>query len=173
MGNKNTNNIKVIWFDEHINSKDNQDYFKLLSSNFNNCKGYESLNEGFESFYENINKNFEIILVIVSGRLSGRYIRKIKENINKIINIPYTFIFTSSNFKSVLLGIIPDKEQKKSYDTMMTVNNGFYNPGGVFDDFNVLLNEMKNVSNQIFSNFKSYLEKKIKLIMKDCWLLNI
>jgi len=112
-------------------------------------------------------------LVIVSGRLSGRYIRKIKENINKIINIPYTFIFTSSNFKSVLLGIIPDKEQKKSYDTMMTVNNGFYNPGGVFDDFNVLLNEMKNVSNQIFSNFKSYLEKKIKLIMKDCWLLNI
>ena len=78
MGNKNANNIKAIWFDEHINNKENQEFFKLLSSNFNESKGYESLNEGFEIFYKNINKDFEIILVIVSGRLFGRYIKKLK-----------------------------------------------------------------------------------------------
>ena len=78
MENKNANNIKVIWFDEHINNKENQEFFKLLSSNFNESKGYESLNEGFEIFYKNINKDFEIILVIVSGRLFGRYIKKLK-----------------------------------------------------------------------------------------------
>ena len=154
MGNKNANNIKAIWFDEHINNKENQEFFKLLSSNFNESKGYESLNEGFELLYKNINKDFEIILVIVSGRLFGRYVKKVKENINKIINIPYTFIFTSVNFKKVLLGLIPDKEQQISYDTMMSVNSGFYNPGGVFDDFDMLLNEMKNVHNRIASNFE-------------------
>ena len=78
MGNKNANNIKAIWFDEHINNKENQEFFKLLSSNFNESKGYESLNEGFELLYKNINKDFEIILVIVSGRLFGRYIKKLK-----------------------------------------------------------------------------------------------
>ena len=78
MENKNANNIKVIWFDEHINNKENQEFFKLLSSNFNESKGYESLNEGFELLYKNINKDFEIILVIVSGRLFGRYIKKLK-----------------------------------------------------------------------------------------------
>ena len=78
MGNKNANNIKAIWFDEHINNKENQEFFKLLSSNINESKGYESLNEGFELLYKNINKDFEIILVIVSGRLFGRYIKKLK-----------------------------------------------------------------------------------------------
>ena len=78
MGNKNANNIKAIWFDEHINNKENQEFFKLLSSNINESKGYESLSEGFELLYKNINKDFEVILVIVSGRLFGRYIKKLK-----------------------------------------------------------------------------------------------
>ena len=30
------------------------------------------------------------------GKAFGSYVRKLKENINEIINIPYTFIFTSN-----------------------------------------------------------------------------
>ena len=145
------NKIKVIWFDENINNNENQQYLKQLKDIFTETQGYNLLDKGFENFYE---KNFQIILVIVSGRLFGKYRNKIKDNINKIINIPYTFIFTSNYFKKALLGLIPDDNQIVSYDSLLTVNNDFYNPGGVFDDFDNLLNEMKNVKNQIVSNIK-------------------
>ena len=157
-----SNIAKVIWFDEEIKNKENQKFFKQLKSIFEHIKGYQLLDEGFENFYlsKNSENNFKIKLVIVSGKLFGRYIKKIKKNINKIINIPYTFIFTSVNFKKVLLKLIPDKEHILSYDTMISVNNGFYNPGGVFDDFDELLNEMKIIKEKIISNIK--IEPRIK-----------
>ena len=154
-------NIKVIWFDEQINIKENQNYFNKLKSIFIKSENYQSLDKGFENFYKKNNENnFKIILVIVSGRLFGRYIRKINDNINKIINIPYTYIFTSSNFKNVFLKLWPDREHILSYDTMVTVNDGFYNPGGVHDDFNILLNEMKKLNEKIISGIK--IKQRIK-----------
>ena len=74
-------------------------------------KGCQTLDEGFNDFYHNENGNeFKIVFVVVSGRLFGRYIRKLKENINKIINIPYAYVFTSSNFRKELLQQENDKE---------------------------------------------------------------
>ena len=151
--------IKVIWFDDLINDDYNQECFKQLKSIFNNIKGYQSLDKGFEYFYNayKINENeneFEIIFVIISGKLFGRYIEKLKANINKIINIPYTFIFTSLNFKKILLNKLPDKEHILSYQTMISVNDGFYNPGGVFDDFDELLYEMKLITKNLDQNIK-------------------
>ena len=152
-----SNNINVLWFDEYINDEENQDYLKELKKTYKNIKEYQSLDKGFYNFYQsNYEKadDFNIIFVIVSGRLFGRYIKKLKENINKIINIPYTYIFTSMNFKSVLLNETPDKEHILSYDTMISVNNGFYNPGGVFDDFDELIEQMKSVVKKINSKIK-------------------
>ena len=155
-------NIKVIWFDELINDDYNQECFKHLKSIFKNIKGYQSLDEGFENFYkayiekENENENeFEVIFVIISGKLFGRYIEKLKVNINKIINIPYTFIFTSLYFKEILLNKSPDREHILSYDTMISVNDGFYNPGGVFDDFDELLYEMKLIFKKLDQKIKT------------------
>ena len=154
MGNSDAKNIKVIWLDEFIRSEENLDYLSRLKSYFSKSEGYALLNEGLENLYlNNENENFEIIMVIVSGRLFGRYLKEIKKNINKIINIPYTYIFTSTNFKDILTGSKPDVEQIMSYDTMVAINNGFYNPGGVFDNFDELLNEMKNLGEKIASNF--------------------
>ena len=141
-------NIRFIWFDEKINEKENKNYFKQFRTINTNFKGYRSLDEGFRHFYKNNNNDenkneFKIIFVIVSGRLFGRYIRKIKENINKIINIPYTYIFTSTYFKQILIKQSPDIDHILSYDTMIEVNNGFYNPGGVYNNFNMLLKDIK------------------------------
>ena len=156
--NNKKNNTKIIWIDEKIKTEENQNYFKQLKSifkNFRDIEQYDELDKSFENFYiksqENVNE-FKIILVIVSGRLFGRYIKKLQDNINKIINIPYTFIFTSCNFKKILLRQEPDAEHILSYDTMIMVNDGFYNPGGVYDNFKDLLNEMKNIINKIESN---------------------
>jgi hypothetical protein len=128
--------IKIIWFDENVYSNENKKYLIQLKSLFHYTKEYQFLNEGFENFYGK-SQQFQIIIVIISGKLFGRYIKKIKENINKIINIPYTYIFTSNNFKNVLLQEIIDKEHILSYDTMIAVNDGFYNPGGVYDNFKI------------------------------------
>ena len=149
------NNAKVIWFDEQINSQENENYFFQVKSFFHNSKKYKGLEEGFNNFYQiNNEENFKIIIVIVSGRLFGRYIKKLKDNINKIINLPYTYIFTSENFKKILMKLEPDKEHILSYDTMIALNNNFYNPGGIYDDFNILFEKMKILNENICSNPK-------------------
>ena len=144
---------EIIWFDENIKNEENTSYFKKLQDNFNYFNGYQSLDKGFKKFY---NLKFSTIFVIVSGRLFGRYIRKIKENIHKIINLPYTYIFTSPNFKKALLRQIHDKEHIISYDTMINANDGFYNPGGIYDDFDELLDDIKMTIKKIDSNNKIY-----------------
>ena len=89
-----------------------------MKNTFCNFKGYNALlDDAFELFYDET--KFEIIYVIVSGRIFSKYIYKIKENINRIINIPYTYIFTSINFKKVLLKEVPDNKHILSYDTMV------------------------------------------------------
>ena len=145
---------KVIWLDENINNEENQLLFNKLQKIFINSKGFQLLDEGFETFYKKNTKGFKIIFVIVSGKLFGKYVQKIKENINKIINIPYTYIFTSNNFKQILLDQLIDKEHILSYDTKIAVNNGFYNPGGVYDSFDELLGVMKKMSKKIDSIIK-------------------
>ena len=141
--------LEALWIDENIGNKENKSYLKILNS-ATISKGFNALDEAFNFFYstkkEEIN-NFRLIFVIVSGKLFGRYIKKLKENINEIINIPYTYIFTSNNFKKILLNQEPDKNHKISYDTMKSVNDGFYNPGGVYDDFNELLINLKGKKN--------------------------
>ena len=145
-------NIKLIWFDENINSDENIKYFKKLK-NLYDSKKCKSLDEGFENFYGKAqNIEFRIIIVIISGRLFGRYIKKLKENINKIVNIPYTYIFTSNKLKKILLRETLDKDHELSYDTMIAVNDGFYNPGGIYDDFETLLEDIKLKMKKIESN---------------------
>ena len=152
MGSK-INKVKVIWFDESISKEENQDYLKELRSNFSIFDGYNSLEQGFDNFYQRKRDNeFTIIITIVSGRLFGRFMKKLKANINKIINIPYIYIFTSVCFKKLLLNEISDKNNIMSYDTINSVNHDFYNPGGVYDDFDKLLIAIKSIIKQIDSN---------------------
>ena len=155
MGTSGNKDIKVIWFDEQINNEENKNFFNQVKPFFHKCEKYERLEEGFNNFYHiNNEDDFKIIIVIVSGKLFGRYIKKIKNNINKIINIPYTYIFTSENYRKVLMKLVPDKEHILSYDTMIALNNSFYNPGGIYDDFDILLKEMKKLNEKIVSKVK-------------------
>ena len=132
----------LLWFDENVFNEENKIYFDKLRTIFINIKGFQSLDKGFENFYQCKNKNYQIILVIVSGKLFGKFIKKLKDNLNNIINIPYTFIFTSTDYKNILLNSDNNKENILSYDTKISINNGFYNPGGVYDNFDVLFQEL-------------------------------
>ena len=145
----------LIWLDESINDEMNRILIDKLKIIFTNFKGCQSLNECFENFYQTNSTNYKIIIVIVSGKYFGRYVQKIRENINKIINIPYTFIFTSTYFKNILLNSFHDRNHELSYDTKVNINNGFYNPGGVYDNFENLLSEIKILCARIRRTFNN------------------
>ena len=158
--NKETYNIDLIWFYGYTSTVYNQESFNKLKTIFTNSYAFQSLDDGFDHFYSKKNSNFKIILVIVCGELFGRYTKKIKDNINRIINIPYTFIYTSTHFKLILLDPESDNNHILSYDTRICVNNSFYNPGGVYDNFNNLLSGIKNICKNI--NDISIIKPRIK-----------
>ena len=137
----------LLWFDENLLNEENKIYFDKLRNIFINIKGFQSLDKGFENFYQK--NNFQIILVIVSGKLFGTFIKNVKDIMNNIINIPYTFIFTSTDYKNILLNPENDKENILSYDTKISINNSFYNPGGVYDNFDALLQELISFSKKM------------------------
>ena len=134
-------NAKVIWFDENINSLENQKIFNKIKFKVDSCLAYDNLEKGFKNYYSNI---FAPIFTIVSGKLWGRYLQMFMKNINKIINIPYVAIFTSERFQNILLQIKPDEEHILSYDTINQINDPFYNPGGVISSYSTLMNKIES-----------------------------
>ena len=60
-------------------------------------------------------------------------------------------IFTPPKFKKILENIEPDTEQIISYDIQKSINNSFYNSGGVFDDYD----EVAKYLNKFNSNFSN------------------
>ena len=160
---KDYSKLETIWIDENIANSENLNYLKILNS-ITACKGFNSLDKAFNCFFltkKEEKNNFRLIFVIVSGKLFGRYIKKLKENINEIINIPYTFIFTSNYYKKILLKQEYDKNHKISYDTMKSVNDGFFNPGGVYDNFDELLIHLKGKKNYQNTNIQKRLTEKL------------
>ena len=136
-----TSNIDIIWFDENITNSENKKYINDLKLIVNSCLSYNDLEEGFKNYYSNI---FTPIFTIVSGKLWGRYLQLLKKNINKIINIPYTVIFTSKRFRNILIQKTPEEEHILSYDTLNEINDSFYNPGGVISSFNELKSKIES-----------------------------
>ena len=89
--------------------------------------------EQMEPAFEEMKKYpFIVILVIVRGILYQDYYKKLKElNINKALNyIPITFIYTGSQYRKVLEGKEKDKEGKLEMETLISIGDEFYNPGG-------------------------------------------
>ena len=153
-------NIKnIIWIDENINSEENKKYVSELKKNCCFFSGYINIEEGLNKLYSN---EFILIVTIVSGKLWGKYLRLFKKNINKIINIPYTFIFTSNNYKDILLQKKPDENKCLSYDTLIEVNDPFYNPGGVTDSFDVIISKIQDLEFKTKYKIKKRKEEKYK-----------
>lgn len=141
-------NLDIIWIDEKVNNSENQSYLEKMKKDYPNIKitVYDNLEQGFN---EILQLEFVSIFVIVSGRLYSQYYHKLEENLVKIKCIPINLIFTSSIFKKILERKEPDTEQIISYDIQKSINNSFYNSGGVFDDYE----EVANYLNKFNSNF--------------------
>lgn len=135
MGSNSSKVIDILWFDEDINNSENQKFLKEIEPIEHSCKAYDIQKKGFQNFYPD---KFISIITIVSGKLWVRFYRQFNENINKIINIPYVVVFTSTRFKEVLLQEKPDEEHILSCDTITAVKDPFFNPEGVISSFKEL-----------------------------------
>ena len=162
-------NLDIIWIDENVFNEENQFYFKILKEKFPNIKitTFNDLEEGFENI---LKLEFVTIFVIVSGRLYSQYYNKLKNNLNKIKCVPINIIFTSSHFKQILENNKTDKEQIISYDIQKSINNSFYNSGGVYDNYF----EVAEYLNKFNSNFtkKKFSEKSNNLSYEGLFTFN-
>ena len=70
-------NLDIMWIDQNIFNSENQSYLENMKINYPNIKikPFDNLDEGFKAILE---LEFISIFVIVSGRLFGRYIKKLK-----------------------------------------------------------------------------------------------
>ena len=147
---------RVIWIDENIYNNQNEIYVELLKQKYNIFVEFTNLEDAFVAFYSN---KFFIIITIISGKLWGRYLSYFKQSLNKIVDIPYTIIFTSDQFKDVLLNK-KDPKREMSYDTINGVNDPFYNPGGVVSCFEDLVKKIESIELKLNGNIKERRDEK-------------
>ena len=141
-------NLDIIWIDEKVFNSENSFYFEELKYKYPNIKInlFINLEEGFNFI---LNLEYISIFVIVSGKLYSQYYHKLKNNLNKIKCLPINLIFTSEKFKKILENEKLDIEEILSYDILKSINNSFYNSGGVYDKFE----DVANFLNKFNSNF--------------------
>ena len=150
--NKNNNDSKfyldIIWIDENVFNGENLNYFDSMKKEYPNIKiqRFKNLEKGFKYI---LSLEFISVFIIVSGRLYSKYYKKLKENLNKIKCIPINLIFTSEKFKKILENNELDTQQIISYDIQKSINNSFYNSGGVYDNYD----EVAKYLNKFNSNF--------------------
>ena len=137
-----------VWIDEKVFNSENSFYFEELKYKYPNIKInlFINLEEGFNFI---LNLEYISIFVIVSGKLYSQYYHKLKNNLNKIKCLPINLIFTSEKFKKILENEKLDIEEILSYDILKSINNSFYNSGGVYDKFE----DVANFLNKFNSNF--------------------
>ena len=147
------NYINLIWIDPKINNEENTQYqkaFKAITYEEKTQKEvfktitklhcFENIKNGID-FLKSI--KFEIVIIIISGRISKEFYQELKNNINEILAIPKIIIFTRNSKKI-------KKENEKSKE--IPIDHPFFNEGGVVDKF---LSVKKNIEN-IIKSIKNY-----------------
>ena len=159
--NKDNKSIKrfIVWIDSKINNEENKKYRKMIEEN----ELFEQFN--LEIFcFNNLEKAFDFILsfidfktlfIIISGSIYPYYYNKIKASINIIRCLPISIIFTSNKGKEILL---KKRNQFSLQEGIFdSINNPFYNLGGVCSDIDSCINF---ISNYLMNNQTKYKPKK-------------
>ena len=155
--NKDEYNPILVWIDQNVNNEENSIYKKQINEILQNIKIYS-----FEKVSNAITRLKEIkfnkTLIICSGRDYPEYIKIFTKEINKFMICPKTIIFTSNKFAYL---------NRNEKNTDLKINNAFYNPGGVEDDFIEIL---KFIENEI--DKKILLTKSLQIINNQIKLEN-
>ena len=124
-----TTSIKknVVWIDQNNNGPENKCYLQICSEVLENYSFtlVTSVKEG----YEVLSKfGFQLIYVILSGRLAEEFLDIYEENLQKLNIITLNIIFCYN---------------KKFHESKKYANDPFYNPGGVVTEFEKVIEFLK------------------------------
>ena len=121
----------LIWIGKILDKDENNAYLNLIKKEYNiNCIQYSSVETGIEYIINNL--KFRVILVIINGELFDFYVNSLNKNINQLCTFPLSIIFTRNTSQFTTNCLNKDK-----------INDSFYNPGGVVDFFNPIMDFLK------------------------------
>ena len=131
----------VIWIDQNNDKSENRGYLKHYSAELKNFKFtlVTSVKEG----YSYLSKyNFQLVYVILSGRLAEEFLDTYEENLQKLTVLTLNIIFCFNG----------EYHKSKKY-----ANDPFYNPGGVVTEFKEVINFLTKDNN--ISNIPNIVER--------------
>jgi len=140
----------IIWIDEKIKNDENQIYLKTMKEKFPifNIYECENLEEGINQL---LKIKYELVFVCTSGRLYQSYLQKLEEITDDLFCLPISIIFTSKNYKKVLIGLKTNEDPQYPLEKKIKqlIFDPFYNPGGVSDEYIQIENFLNNFSEKL------------------------
>ncbi len=161
----------VIWIDQNNDKSENKGYLKSFSDELKDFKFtlVSSVKEGYSCLSQ---YNFELVYIILSGRLAEEFLDSYEENLQKITSLTLNIIFC----------LYGEYHKSKKY-----ANDPFYNPGGVVTEFIEVIKFLKmgkyniniqpkiniqNNKNQNDKNDNNYGDKSFIFISKTLYNLS-
>ena len=113
------NKETIFWVDQNIKNNENQQYcYKIYSKYGINVKEFIDLNSLFEKMKL---IKFDIVFIIISGRLIEDYLNLFKEQIDSLYIIPIHIIFT--NHKDIIINLLKEKYSEDLNNYLINIEN--------------------------------------------------
>ena len=121
----------LLWIGELLDKDENNAYINLMKKQYNiNCIQFRDVESALNYIIKSL--KYKVIMVIVTGQLFSIYTNSLNKYLNKLTTIPLTVIYTENITKF-----------KECCNCKERINDGFYNPGGVVDFFNPVIDFLK------------------------------
>ena len=151
----------ILWIDKNAKNEESQNFLKKLEENlqYTQIKNFNKicLNNIDKAFSILRTIKFKIIYIIISGELYPEYYHKMKRYKNFIKCIPICVICTTDELKNVYLKRI--RHYLLTQEIYESINNSYYNYGGITSDF---YSSLDFISNFYFSIKQKFYPKKKK-----------
>ena len=119
MGQNNSSIKNIFWLDKNIKNKENRNYCSEINRKYKiNIKQFIDINSLFEKMKL---IKFDIVIIIISGRLIEDYLKIFKEQIDFLFIIPIHIIFT--NHKDSIINLLQKKYSEDLNNELINIKN--------------------------------------------------
>ena len=151
----------IFWIDKNAKNEKNQNFLKELDENIQyiQIKNFAKicLNNIDNAFFLLRKIKFKIVYIIISGEFYPEYYHKLKSYKNILKCIPICVIYTTEELKNIYLKRY--RHYLLTNEIYESINNSYYNYGGITSDFYACLDF---ISNFYFSIKQKFFPKKEK-----------
>ena len=119
MGQNNSSIKNIFWLDKNIKNKENRYYCSEINRKYKiNIKQFIDINSLFKKMKL---IKFDIVIIIISGRLIEDYLKIFKEQIDSLFIIPIHIIFT--NHKDIIINLLQEKYSEDLNNELIKIQN--------------------------------------------------